>query len=83
MIAKVMLPHVNDAALFAAKCGEYGCEINCRCEQYVVDAKSLMGLLSIGLGKEFTIEFLTDDEFSKEKFIKDIKIWEVVNESRD
>lgn len=72
---KIKLPNVNDAALFCAKCGEFKEEIDYVCGRYDVDAKSLMGILSISLNRICTVILRTDDENTKNKFLKSIRFW--------
>lgn len=77
MRVKVALPHVNDVALFVAKCGEHPFEINCICGKYVVDAKSVMGVLSMGIRESYDIEILCDDEELLQKYLKEISMWRI------
>lgn len=72
---KIKLPNVNDAALFCAKCGEFEDDIDYICDRYTVDAKSLMGILSVSLNRECDIKLHTDDEDTKNKFVNSIKFW--------
>ena len=72
---KIKLPNVNDAALFCAKCGEFEDDIDYICGRYIVDAKSLMGILSVSLNRECDIKLHTDDDDIKNKFVKSIKLW--------
>lgn len=72
---KIKLLNVNDAALFCAKCGEFEDDIDYICDRYIVDAKSLMGILSVSLNRECDIKLHTDDEDTKNKFVKSIKFW--------
>ena len=63
--------------LFSAKCNEYkDYDIDYVCGKYTVDAKSLMGILSIGLDHECVAELHSnDDEKLNNKFEKDMKLW--------
>ena len=72
---KIKLPNVNDTALFCAKCGEFDEDIDYICGRYTVDAKSLMGILSVSLNSECDVRLHTDDENTKYKFIKSIRFW--------
>lgn len=74
---KVKIPTVNDAVLFVAKCNEYK-KYDCDyvCGRYIIDSKSLMGVLSVGLDRECEVIFHCDDNGLCEKFENDIKLWE-------
>ena len=43
----------------------------------VLDAKSLMGVLSVAIDAPAYVEILTDDEKVLESFNNDMKLWEV------
>lgn len=72
---KVRLNTVNDCALFVAKCGQYKEDIDYCCEKYVVDGCSLMGVLSIGLGRDCNVNIHTDDAELSKKFKEEMKVW--------
>lgn len=74
---KIKLGTVNDAVLFSAKCNEYkDYDIDYVCGKYTVDAKSLMGILSIGLEHECVVELHSNDnEKLNTKFKEDMKLW--------
>ena len=74
---KIKLGTVNDAVLFSARCNEYkNYDIDYVFGKYTVDAKSLMGILSIGLDHECAVELHSnDDEKLNNKFEKDMKLW--------
>ena len=60
---KICLKTVNNASLFVAKCGEYkDWDINYIHGRLVLDAKSLMGVLSVAIDAPAYVEILTDDE---------------------
>lgn len=74
---KIRLETVNDAGLFVAKCGEYAVDIDYECGRHSVDAKSLMGVLSIGLNRECEVTIHTTDEDLIDKFRNDVHMWTV------
>ena len=43
--------------------------------RYVIDAKSIMGILSTSLDKECVVNFLSNDEKLCNQFKEDIKLW--------
>lgn len=75
MKLKVKLVTVNDAVLFAAKCNEYKEDIDYFYNRYIIDGKSLMGILGIGLNHECIVDIHTDDEEIKRRFKEDILLW--------
>ena len=79
---KIKLGTVNDAVLFSARCNEYkNYDIDYVFGKYTVDAKSLMGILSIGLDHECAVELHSNDEKLNTKFEKDMKLW-IVKEKK-
>ena len=78
MKCKVKLNTINDAGLFVAKCGEYkDWDINYIHGRLVLDAKSLMGVLSVAIDAPAYVEILTDDEKVLDNFKNDMTLWEV------
>ena len=79
---KIKLGTVNDAVLFSARCNEYkNYDIDYVFGKYTVDAKSLMGILSIGLDHECIVELHSNDEKLNTKFEKEMKLW-IVKEKK-
>ena len=75
---KICLKTVNNASLFVAKCGEYkDWDINYIHGSLVLDAKSLMGVLSVAIDAPAYVEILTYDEKVLENFKNDMTLWEV------
>lgn len=74
---KIKLKTVNDAAIFVKKCGDYSCDIDYKVCKYLVDAKSIMGILSTDLSREAEVTIHTEDDFVLEKFKKDMQLWKV------
>lgn len=74
---KVKLVTVTDAVLFAATCNEYEEDIDYYYNRYIVDAKSLVGILGVGLGKECNVELHSDNTELIKRFWNDIEMWRV------
>ena len=53
---------------------EYAFEIDLRCDRYVVDAKSILGIFSLDLSKPINVEIHSDD---CEELIKELKPFQV------
>lgn len=71
----IKLGTVQNAALFTAKCGEYKEDIDLIYGRYVIDAKSLMGVLSITPDHICDVEIHTSDKIVTEKFKRDMSLW--------
>ena len=78
MKIKIKLGTVNNAALFTAKCNEYIEDIDFIYGKYMVDAKSLMGILSVGLANTGEVHIHSENQDVLDKFQKDIELW-IVN----
>lgn len=72
---KVRIGSINDAALFVKKCSEFNENIDYIKGRYVIDAKSLMGVLSVDLSDFGTIEIHTDDNEIINKFKEEMTLW--------
>ena len=71
-IFKIKLNSVNNAALFVKQCGEFEDYIHGR---YVIDAKSIMGIMSTDLGESAKVEIHTDNIEIITKFKEEISLW--------
>lgn len=73
---KIKLNTIDDAVLFCARCGEYDEDIDfLKDSKHVLDAKSLIGVLSVSPGQEMFAEIHSDDEITIKRFKKDMKEW--------
>lgn len=77
MKVKVKLNTMDDCALFVAKCGQYEEDIDYCCNKYIVDACSLMGVMSVGLARVCEVYLHTNDADVANRFKEDMKIWSV------
>ncbi len=71
----VRLNTPNDAALFTTVCARYDEDIDYQVGRYTVDAKSLMGILSLCLGKRALVRMNTHSEDVFNDFKDNIKLW--------
>lgn len=77
----VKINSVKNAALFVATCDEYSqYDIDYCIGKYVVDARSILGVISIGFDHICQVEFHCEDENTCEKFRKDMDLWIVKRE---
>ena len=74
---QIRLNSVNEIALFTQKCSEFDCDIDYQVGRYIIDAKSMMGVLSTGVEKTVTV---TIKNVIKE-FYDEIKMWIVEEEN--
>ena len=57
---KIKLEKIVDIKKFIIKASKYSSDLYIQCDNLVVNAKSLMGLLSIDLEKPFLLDFESD-----------------------
>lgn len=72
---KIKLGSVNDAALFVRKCGEFEEDIDYIHGRYVIDAKSIMGIMSTDLRDVAKVSIHTEYAEVVEKFKEEISLW--------
>lgn len=72
---KIKLNSMKDVALFIDKCSLFDVDIDYKVDKYVIDAKSLMGILSISLGREAIVTINTDDKRMIDTFIDELNLW--------
>lgn len=71
----IQLNNVQDAGLFVAQCNEYAENIDYRFDHYIIDAKSLLGVISAGFNKKCIVSINTSDSVVLDKFYKDMEMW--------
>lgn len=72
---QIRLENANNIALFTQKCSEFDCDVDYKIGRYTIDAKSIMGVLSIGIGKVVTVKINTNDKKVVKDFYENIKLW--------
>lgn len=76
---KIKLDTVNDASMISTLANKYKeCDIDCKCGRYIIDLKSIMGILSLGLPKTVEVIIQSDDDKLIDRIKKDLHKWEVV-----
>lgn len=76
MQVKIKLNNINDVILFIEKTNNYQyCDGDYIYQNQIVDFRSFMEIISIGLDKECVVNFLSDDEKLCNQFKEDIKLW--------
>ena len=66
----IILKSINDVKAFVNIVNKYDFDVDLTSGRYVVDAKSIMGIFSLDLGKPIKVEVQSDD---CEKFCEEIK----------
>ncbi len=61
----------NQVAMLVQKCNNYKSDINLYVQEKTANAKSIMGVISLGMldGKEITVEAKGDDEQAAVEFV--------------
>lgn len=62
---------------FISICNRYNFDIDALYGHYIIDAKSLLGMLSIGLDKQIKIVAYYDSDEHGEKLSREIERWRV------
>ncbi len=77
MELKIKLNSVNDVAMFVKVCERFEEDIDYKHGRYVIDAKSIMGVLSTTIGDVALVNIITSNDKVKEDFKEKIKLWVV------
>lgn len=72
---KLKLSSIEDAKEFSGLCEKFDMDIDYIIGRYVIDAKSLLGILSTSLGKIAQVTIHTEDQKTIEQFINVIYKW--------
>ena len=72
---KICLMNANNAALFVKICNEFEEDIDVKYGRYTIDAKSVMGVLSMPLDTDFTVVMHTDSKEVENYFKELIDLW--------
>ena len=75
MEIRIKLNTVKNAMLFATVCDNYEEDIDYICGRYQIDAKSILGIMGIGLEENAQLCSIQKMEYVKNKFKEDMKLW--------
>ncbi len=75
---RIKLNTLNDANDFIKTIDKYDYDVDAVCGRYVIDAKSIMGLLSLGIPKEIDVVLHTNNKDVISSFEDDILPWKEV-----
>lgn len=74
-MTRIRLNNANHTALFVKICNEFEEDIDVKYGRYTIDAKSIMGVLSMPLDKEFTVVIHTNSKEVASRFQELIDLW--------
>ena len=74
---KIFLGSIEKVKDFVNEVSRLDCDVDIVSGRYVIDAKSIMGLLSLGIPKEIFIVIHTNNKDVISKFEEDISKWKV------
>ena len=72
---KILLETLKSANEFVDVCEQFEEEVDYKYNRYIIDGKSIMGILSCDLNKPAEVEILTDDPEVISSFEKAIEKW--------
>lgn len=75
---KIKLESPEQVTGFINLCSKYNNDINLYDGSMVIDAKSVIGVFGIQMGKEIEVEMLGADKYEIKEFMKRIREYEVV-----
>lgn len=73
---RIKLYTAEDANNFVKIADKFSCDIDMMCGRYLIDAKSILGILSLALPKEVDVQLHTLDTKIIKQFYEKIKQWE-------
>lgn len=71
----VKLSTLEDMSDFVKICDQFDDYIDYKVGSYIVDAKSVMGVMSTTIGKEAKVTIYTDNSRIVDSFVDNIKKW--------
>ncbi|MCM1232303.1 MAG: HPr family phosphocarrier protein [Clostridium sp.] len=74
---KIRLRTIDDVTDFVNVCLKYQCDINVYDKSKTFDAKSILGILNIQLGKIIEVQAISSDECIILSFINDMRKFEI------
>ena len=76
---KIKLNTKDELNKFLDICSHYKFDIDACYGRYIIDARSMLGMMGIGLEKTIEIVAYTDTQKNSDKFYNEIKRWEVTS----
>ena len=69
---KVVLDNVNKVQDFVNTCSKFDCDVYMKSGRYIINAKSIMGVLSLNLSNPVDVKPDTTDISSAQRFFKNL-----------
>ncbi len=69
---KIKMNSIDDVKLFVSAATKAPFNIELKADEYVVDAKSILGIFSLNLANVITLQIHEDDEAAVKDFLQDI-----------
>lgn len=69
----VKFKDATEASKFVVICASYECDVNIYYKRYIIDAKSILGVLSCDLQEQLEVELLSDAAVLQDKFQKEME----------
>ena len=69
---KVVLDNVNKVQDFVNTCSKFDCDVYMKSGRYIINAKSIMGVLSLNLSNPVDVKPDTTDISSAQRFFENI-----------
>lgn len=76
---EIRLKTMPDIALFVDKCAAFGEDIDFHCGRFIIDGKSIMGMMSTAsnLGQKSIVKIYTNNPHTIDRFLEEMKLWAV------
>ncbi len=72
---KIKMNSIDDVKLFVSAATKASFNIELKADEYVVDAKSILGIFSLNLANVITLQMHADDAAAEEEFLQDISAY--------
>ena len=70
----IKLNTAKEVMMFVNICGQFDCDVNCKHGRYIIDGKSIIGMINF-IDKDIEVDFNCDDERVVELFRDEIQLW--------
>lgn len=74
---KILINKIEDVKRFVQECTKFECDIDVGQKRQIVDAKSILGVLSLNLSEPITVVLYSDDETNIQHFNELISPWKI------
>ena len=74
---KIRVNSIHDASEVCNICGEYEDDIDGACGKYLIDMKSILGIMSIGFGRHIDVYLHSDNKIFQDRLRDELRKWVV------